>query len=167
MNTDKSTSSLELDEVLERGVVTRFRKRYGKSENSSNGDRSPNDKLVLEEPLEILMNGELISITMRTPGHDDVLAVGFLFSEGMIQSAGDINKLEDNCKSDDGCNTMNVYLPMKDGNENSDKAENMVPVLPSALGDLPENYQQGRGVPSWPDAWNDDPQAQDDTAFGL
>lgn len=39
------------------------------------------DTLVAEEPLEIRLNGKPLAITMRTPGDDFALAVGFLASE--------------------------------------------------------------------------------------
>jgi len=43
------------------------------------------DSLVGEEPLEIRVGGEPLSVTMRTPGNDLELAAGFLFTEGLIQ----------------------------------------------------------------------------------
>jgi FdhD protein len=44
------------------------------------------DRLAVEEPLEIRVDGEPLSVTMRTPGHDDELALGFLYGEGLIDS---------------------------------------------------------------------------------
>ena len=41
------------------------------------------DELAVEEPLEIRVNGEPVAVTMRTPGHDEELALGFLLSEGV------------------------------------------------------------------------------------
>lgn len=43
------------------------------------------DSLVGEEPLEIRVGGEPLSVTMRTPGNDLELAAGFLLTEGLIQ----------------------------------------------------------------------------------
>jgi FdhD protein len=42
------------------------------------------DAVAVEEPLEIRVDGEPLAVTMRTPGHDEELALGFLFGEGMI-----------------------------------------------------------------------------------
>ena len=44
---------------------------------------SERDELAVEEPLEIRVNGRPIAVTMRTPGHDEELAIGFLLSEGV------------------------------------------------------------------------------------
>lgn len=48
------------------------------------------DPVAVEEPLEIRVAGETLAITMRTPGDDLDLAVGFLFAEGVIRSAEDV-----------------------------------------------------------------------------
>jgi len=48
------------------------------------------DMLVVEEPLEIRVNGTALAVTMRTPGHDVELALGFLVSEAVIRSADDV-----------------------------------------------------------------------------
>ena len=52
-------------------------------------ERRP-DVVAVEEPLEIRVDGETVAVTMRTPGADSDLALGFLFSEGMIDGAGDV-----------------------------------------------------------------------------
>lgn len=44
------------------------------------------DSVAVEEPLEIRVDGEPLSVTMRTPGHDEELALGFLFGEGLIDA---------------------------------------------------------------------------------
>jgi FdhD protein len=42
------------------------------------------DEVAVEEPLEIRVGGRPLAVTMRTPGHDEELALGFLFGEGLI-----------------------------------------------------------------------------------
>src|ERR671932_2424981 len=42
------------------------------------------DEVAVEEPLEIRVDGRPLAITMRTPGHDEELALGFLHGEGLI-----------------------------------------------------------------------------------
>jgi len=42
------------------------------------------DDVAVEEPLEIRVDGKALAVTMRTPGHDDELALGFLVGEGLI-----------------------------------------------------------------------------------
>ncbi len=42
------------------------------------------DEVAIEEPLEIRVNDEPLAVTMRTPGHDEELALGFLYCEGLI-----------------------------------------------------------------------------------
>lgn len=41
------------------------------------------DRLAVEEPLEIHVNGRAVAVTMRTPGHDEELALGFCLTEGL------------------------------------------------------------------------------------
>jgi FdhD protein len=48
---------------------------------------SEQDWVAVEEPLEILVNGRNVAITMRTPGNDRELACGFLYTEGILHAA--------------------------------------------------------------------------------
>lgn len=55
------------------------------------GTSSPRpDTLAVEEPMEIRIGGRALTVTMRTPGHDFDLALGFLVSEGVVHAAGDV-----------------------------------------------------------------------------
>jgi len=49
-------------------------------------DGEPDD-VAVEEPLEIRVDGEPLAVTMRTPGHDEELALGFLHGEGLLATA--------------------------------------------------------------------------------
>ena len=51
------------------------------------------DHLIVEEPLEIHLDGHLVGTTMRTPGHDFELAVGFVHGDGLLAGAPDLGWL--------------------------------------------------------------------------
>jgi FdhD protein len=51
------------------------------------------DALAVEEPLEIRVDGEAIATTMRTPGRDADLALGFLFAEGIVHGPVDVSSI--------------------------------------------------------------------------
>lgn len=80
------------------------------------------DQLAVEEPLEIKIKyseeGSIveknISVTMRTPGNDDELACGFLFTEGIIKNSAEIKSVTQNSE-----NSICIQL-----NENIKPAEN-------------------------------------------
>ncbi|ASK65677.1 sulfurtransferase FdhD [Brachybacterium avium] len=72
------------------------------------------DHVAVEEPLDIRLNGQQLSLTMRTPGHDVELIHGFLHGEGLIAHREDIREARycDGAVIDDGTgfaqNTYNV-----------------------------------------------------------
>jgi FdhD protein len=51
------------------------------------------EALAVEEPLEIRLAGRRFTLTMRTPGHDEDLAAGFLFAEGFINDATELGEI--------------------------------------------------------------------------
>lgn len=53
-------------------------------------DEAEDDSVVVEEPLEVRIDGDTFATTMRTPGHDRELALGLLFSEGVLGSVHDV-----------------------------------------------------------------------------
>src|SRR5260370_16922682 len=58
------------------------------------------DHLAVEEPFEVRINQRSLAVIMRTPGHDRELAMGFLFSEGVIRHPHDVLAIEDATKAD-------------------------------------------------------------------
>src|SRR6185312_6681789 len=57
------------------------------------GGKPVNDFVAVEEPLEILVGGRNLAITMRTPGNDAELAAGFLFTEGLLKTQDQIRSI--------------------------------------------------------------------------
>jgi FdhD protein len=53
------------------------------------------DEVAVEEPLEIRVGGAPLVVTMRTPGHDEELALGFLYGEGLIDAAHEAGPTDD------------------------------------------------------------------------
>ena len=53
------------------------------------------DWVAVEEPLEIRVDGAAVAVTMRTPGHDEELALGFLYGEGLIGGPHRVGLTED------------------------------------------------------------------------
>src|SRR6266513_4182170 len=51
------------------------------------GGREEPDQVAVEEPLEVRIGGEPVAVTMRTPGHDEELALGFCLTEGLAPVA--------------------------------------------------------------------------------
>src|SRR5438067_5462570 len=67
------------------------------------GGRIELDTVAVEEPLEIRIDGPPIAVTMRTPGHDEELALGFCLSEGLAARAAQL-------PDDLAANTVEVAL---------------------------------------------------------
>ena len=97
-STDLAIARVDVHAVSEQGVLLRT------------------DAVALEEPLEIRVGwgplGErrqrTLTVTMRTPGHDAELAVGFLFSEGAIRGPADVVETVEGTSPDrqDGANNV-------------------------------------------------------------
>ncbi|MEO6052573.1 MAG: formate dehydrogenase accessory sulfurtransferase FdhD [Chthoniobacterales bacterium] len=58
-------------------------------------DPTCQDRVAIEEPLEIRVEGKSIAVVMRTPGHDQELTAGFLLSEGLIAQRSDVFEISE------------------------------------------------------------------------
>src|ERR671937_2702187 len=66
--------------------------------------RRERDEVAVEEPLEIRIDGRPVAVTMRTPGHDEELALGFCLSEGIPARSASL-------PADLAANTVEVDAP--------------------------------------------------------
>lgn len=66
------------------------------------------DDVAVEEPLEIRVDGHPLAVTMRTPGHDEELALGFLYGEGLISGPREAGPTKDFA-----VNTIDVEGPLE------------------------------------------------------
>ncbi len=71
--------------------------------------RAPfDDQVAVEEPLEIRIAGETLAVTMRTPGHDAELVLGFLLAEGIVASASEVGGMTHCGRPGESGNVMDV-----------------------------------------------------------
>jgi FdhD protein len=90
--------------------------RYDVTEVEPQVVRRP-DTLAVEEPMEVRVDGMPLTVTMRTPGDDFDLTLGFLHGEGLISEATDVSRLR-HCQDADasGSPTYNVVdVTLRDG----------------------------------------------------
>jgi FdhD protein len=83
-------------------TVVKIRKIKSEADFSETPTQLEEDRVAVEEPLEIRLDylgpkgrmQQSVSITMRTPGHDFDLALGFLFTEGLIRTQAEIRGID-------------------------------------------------------------------------
>ena len=69
------------------------------------------DAIAVERPLEIAIDGRTVSVTLRTPGHDGLLALGFLAGEGLIRSRAEVVAIAERVATcDDQPDTVDLTL---------------------------------------------------------
>ncbi|HSC91063.1 MAG TPA: formate dehydrogenase accessory sulfurtransferase FdhD [Gaiellaceae bacterium] len=71
------------------------------------GRRGVRDRVAVEEPLELRIGGRAVAVTMRTPGHDEELALGFCLSEGLRPASASL-------PDDLAANTIEIDAPAFD-----------------------------------------------------
>lgn len=75
------------------------------------------DAVVMEEPLQLLLNGEELSVVMRTPGEDIELALGLFYGEGILRSVDDVNEVRISAESGEAAPALNVDASIVDSNQ--------------------------------------------------
>jgi len=71
--------------------------------------RRGRDRLAVEEPVELRVDTRPVAVIMRTPGHDEELAAGFLVSEGLLKRRADLRSVRPHPRNRDG-NVLDVFL---------------------------------------------------------
>jgi FdhD protein len=66
----------------------------GRWHADTGGIETVDDTVATEEPLEIRVGGERVAVTMRTPGDDEALVCGFLFTEDVLTTPAEIVQIE-------------------------------------------------------------------------
>lgn len=61
-------------------------------------EESGSDRVVVEEPMQLVVDGHPIAVVMRTPGHDEELAAGFLLTEGIVRTGEEIARIDVECR---------------------------------------------------------------------
>jgi FdhD protein len=114
MNDASDITRSGASDVTQRSVATAIVRFHGDARSELT------DRVAIEEPLEIrvdfVAHGERsvrsLSITMRTPGHDEELAAGFLMSEGLVRSARDIESIRP-CGPESGAHDGNNVVKVR------------------------------------------------------
>jgi FdhD protein len=109
------------------------------------GGESAKDWVVLEEPLEIVLNGKPVAVLMRMPGWEKELAAGFCISEGYVQNAKDILLIH-HCG-------LGLPAPGEEDGEESGPSRNRIEItaatetsLPGGAGDVVRLIRSGCGA---------------------
>ncbi|MDA7518212.1 formate dehydrogenase accessory sulfurtransferase FdhD [bacterium] len=61
---------------------------------SDGAETTYDDIVAVEEPLQVVVDGRPLAVLMRTPGDDEVLVMGFLLTEGIIETAAQVRRID-------------------------------------------------------------------------
>ena len=75
------------------------------------------DAVVMEEPLQLSLDGSPLSVVMRTPGSDVELALGLFYSEGIIKSADDVSVVRTSAESGETEDGVEVEADLMESNQ--------------------------------------------------
>lgn len=75
------------------------------------------DAVVTEEPLQLLLHGEPLSVVMRTPGHDIELSLGLMFAEGIVRALREVRLVRISAESGETEKAVRVDADLLDSNQ--------------------------------------------------
>ncbi len=75
------------------------------------------DAVVTEEPLQLMLDGEPLSVVMRTPGEDIELALGLMYAEGIVRGASDVRLIRISAESGETAPTIDVDPSFVESNQ--------------------------------------------------
>jgi FdhD protein len=75
------------------------------------------DAVVMEEPLQLLLDGQELSVVMRTPGEDLELALGLLHAEGIVHSLDDVTEVRISAESGETSTAVRVDASIVESNQ--------------------------------------------------
>jgi FdhD protein len=75
------------------------------------------DAVVMEEPLQLLLDGQELSVVMRTPGEDLELALGLLHAEGIVRSLDDVREVRISAESGETSTAVRVDASIVESNQ--------------------------------------------------
>ncbi len=75
------------------------------------------DAVVTEEPLQLMLDGEPLSVVMRTPGQDIELALGLMYAEGIARSLDAIRKIRISAESDETESAIDIEASIVESNQ--------------------------------------------------
>lgn len=75
------------------------------------------DSVVTEEPLQLMLDGEPLSVIMRTPGADIELALGLLHAEGIVRALGDVRRIRISAEAGETADGVLLEASLLESNE--------------------------------------------------
>ena len=73
--------------------------------------------VVTEEPLQLMLDGEALSVVMRTPGHDIELCLGLMFSEGIVRTTKDVRVIRISAEAGEDADAVAVESVLVESNQ--------------------------------------------------
>jgi FdhD protein len=75
------------------------------------------DAVVMEEPLQLLLDGQELSVVMRTPGQDLELALGLLYAEGIVRALDDVKEVRISAEAGETATAVRLDGSIVDSNQ--------------------------------------------------